>query len=86
MPRFREAACALDDTVGEVQSWAVNPGASDPERFQAASGDCAGSAPVSTAAQGVPAWWQPPLPSDHLHLPFHLNSLRGVRSQDSSWG
>lgn len=55
MPRFREVVCALDDTAGEVQSWAVNPGASDPERFQTASGDYVGSAPVSTAAQGVPA-------------------------------
>ena len=37
--RFREAVCIVDDTVGEAQSWAVNPGVSDPERFQTAS-DC----------------------------------------------
>ena len=39
IPRFREAVYVVDDTAGEVQSWAVNPDVSDPERFQTAS-DC----------------------------------------------
>ena len=82
--RFREAACVLDDIAGEVQSRAVNPGVSVPARLQTASGGYVRSAPKSTTAQGVRAWWRLLLPSDHLHLPFPLSSLRGVRPQGSS--
>lgn len=66
IPRFREAVYVVDDTAGEVQSWAVNPDVSDPERFQTAS-DCIRlhhihSAPLSTTAQGVRASWRLLLP------------------------
>lgn len=73
--RFREAARVLDDIVGEVQSRAVNPGVPVPGRLQTASGGYVRSAPQSATVQGVRAWWQLLLPSDHLHLPFHLSSL-----------